>query len=47
MLATVDHERGSAPMRFHRGKVGNVAHLWLSWLSENVAEVHEVLVELC
>ena len=25
---------------------GEAAHLWLGWLSENVAEVREVLVEL-
>jgi len=46
VLATVDHERGGAPVRFGRGRVGNVAHLGLGWLSENIAEVHEVLAEL-
>ena len=46
VLATADHERGGAPVRFGRGRVGNAAHLWLSWLSKNVAKVHEVLAEL-
>ena len=46
MLAMVDHERGGTPVRFGRGRVGNVAHLGLGWLSENIAEVHEVLAEL-
>ena len=46
MLATADRERSGAPVRFGRGGVGNVAHLGLGWLSENVNEVREVLVEL-
>ena len=47
VLATVDHERGGAPVRFGRGRVGNVAHLGLGWLSKNVAKVCELLAELC
>ena len=47
MLATIDREPGGTPVRFHRGRVGNAAHLWLNWLSENIAQVREVLVELC
>ena len=39
VLAMADHERGGAPVRFGRGGVGNVAHLGLGWLSENVDEV--------
>ena len=46
MLATADRERGDAPVRFGQGGVGNVAHLGLGWLSENVNEVREVLAEL-
>ena len=46
VLDTVDHERGGALVRFGRGRVSNVAHLALGWLSENIAEVCEVLVEL-
>ena len=46
VLATADRERSGALMRFGRGRVGNVAHLGLGWLSENIAEVHEVLAEL-
>ena len=46
VLATVDRERGGAPVRFGRGRVGNVAHVGLGWLSENVDKVREVLAEL-
>ena len=46
VLAMADRERGGASVRFGRGRVGNVAHLGLGWLSENIAEVCEVLVEL-
>jgi len=46
VLAMADRERGGASVRFGRGRVGNVAHLGLGWLSENVAEVREVLAEL-
>ena len=39
---------GDGPRRWNTGDVarGEAAHLWLGWLSENVAEVREVLVEL-
>ena len=47
MLAMVDRERGGAPVRFHRGRVGNAAYLGLIRLSEDVDEVREVLAELC
>ena len=47
MLATVDRECGGAPVRFRRGRVCNGAYLGLVRLSEDVDEVHEVLVELC
>ena len=46
VLATVDHERSGAPVRFGRGEVGNVAHLGLGWLSKNIDEVREVLANL-
>ena len=47
VLATVDSERGDAPVRFRRGRVGNAAYLGLIRLSEEVDEVREVLAELC
>ena len=46
MLATMDCEGGGALVRFGRGRVGNVAHVGLGWLSENVDKVREVLAEL-
>ena len=46
VLATADRQCGGAPVRFGQDRVGNVAHLGLGWLSENVTKVHEVLAEL-
>ena len=40
---------GDGPRRWNTDDVarGEAAHLWLGWLRENVAEVREVLAELC